>query len=438
MTALQQIEARINQAIGLDVRSVGASTLSIAVQARMRKRKIKAHEEYSAVLENSETELQDLIEEVVVPETWFFRDRSPFRALAEWVRNTWMPAHPHEALRLLSAPCSSGEEPFSLVMALLDAGLDPEQFSVEAIDISRAALERARQGVFGQNSFRGQGLEFRDKHFCKASRGWRLNESVLKQVQFRQANVLDPAFWKSGAVRNVIFCRNLLIYLDPDAQSRLLASIQATLSPDGLLFAGHAEAFICSGFGYEAAQMPMAFAFRKRDGKPGAAAAHPAQLSSPTPARKVSAPVPLHVIKAKAPAIQVVAQGGERAPQPQENPKVPAAADQPGETLLAEAQSLADAGRFQAAMEKCDAYLRSHGPSSRVFCLLGLIHDAAGEMAEAHTLYRKALYMEPEHCEALAHLALLARKSGDEAAARQFEKRVIRAQNRTSTTAQTA
>ena len=443
MTAMKQIQARINQAIGLDVRSVGASTLSLAVQARMRKRKITAQEQYSEVLENSDTELQDLIEEVVVPETWFFRDRAPFRALGEWVRNTWMPAHPHEALRLLSAPCSSGEEPFSMVMALLDAGLDAEQFSVEAIDVSRTVLERARHGVFGQNSFRGQDLEFRERYFSKVARGWQLNEHVVKQVQFRQANVLDSAYWNNGAVRHVIFSRNLLIYLDQEAQSRLLTSILTTLSPEGLLFVGHAEAFICSGFGFEPAQMSMAFAFRKRS--PAAIPKADPLLPIPSQPKKVAIPAVARSA-GKVPQLQPVPKGkpaalpggGNRAPQLQEVIKAGAAPSQTAETMLAEAQTLADAGRFQAAMEKCDAYLRTHGPSSRVFCLLGLIHDAAGETAEAHTLYRKALYMEPEHCEALAHLALLAKKSGDDAAARQFEKRVNRAQTRTSTTAKTA
>ena len=95
---------------------------------------------------------------------------------------TWLPAHPAGVLRILSAQCSTGEEPFSIVMALLDAGLEAHQFNVEAVDISQHALAHARKGVYSQNSFRGARTEFREKYFVKAGNNWRLSDPVLKQV----------------------------------------------------------------------------------------------------------------------------------------------------------------------------------------------------------------------------------------------------------------
>ena len=421
MIAHKEIEIRLNRVMGLDLHSIGPSTLAMAIQARKRKRKIQDEAEYCAVLEHSDSELQELIEELVVPETWFFRDRAPFEALTEWVRSVWGPEHPMEVLRVLSAPCSSGEEPFSIVMALLDAGLEPERFSVEAVDISRTVLERARQGIFGRNSFRGQDLEFRERYFTKTSNGWTLNEAVLKQVQFSQANVLDPSFASAAGAKDVIFCRNLLIYFDQEAQSRLLTVLSKKLAPDGLLFVGHAEAFICSSLGFETAQMPMAFAFRNRGAKaPETKAPSHSGPQKPKPTRAPLATFPKPV-KPRV-ALAVFKPAPETVPNAEAN--------------LEEAQRLADAGRFEAAMEQCDSYLRTHGPSSRAFCLLGLIHDAAGETAEAQSLYRKALYLEPDHCEALAHLALLAKKSGDTAAARHLQQRGLRAQ--TNANARTA
>ena len=109
-------------------------------------------------------ELQELIDTVAVPETWFFRDRGAFIALARIALDAMVRRGPTDVLRILSVPCSTGEEPYSIAMSLLDAGLSPQRFQVEAIDISHRAIERARAGVYRRNSFRGQDLLFRGRH----------------------------------------------------------------------------------------------------------------------------------------------------------------------------------------------------------------------------------------------------------------------------------
>ena len=96
-------------------------------------------------------------------------------------------------------------------------------------------------------------------------------------------------------------------------------------------------------------------------------------------------------------------------------------------TELAEIRRMADAGQFEAAIKKCDTCLQVHGPSSHTFYLLGLVNDASGNITGADDFYRKAVYLEPDHYEALTHLSLLAKKSGDAAAARQWSQRAQRA-----------
>jgi chemotaxis protein methyltransferase WspC len=123
--------------IGLDLDSVGASSLRAAVAARMAARGVRDPALYASLLE-SRDEREALVDAVVIPETWFFRDRVPFELLAE--RAT-------PGLRVLSAPCSSGEEPYSIAMALLDAGLAPGGFRIDALDISAPLLARARAGI---------------------------------------------------------------------------------------------------------------------------------------------------------------------------------------------------------------------------------------------------------------------------------------------------
>ena len=102
---------------------------------------------------------------MVVTETWFFREKQPFAALVRLVIEEWLPAHPTGKLRLLSVPCSSGEEPYSMAMALMDAGFLAARFEISAVDISSRALAFAQRAIYGRNSFRGADLEFRARHF---------------------------------------------------------------------------------------------------------------------------------------------------------------------------------------------------------------------------------------------------------------------------------
>ncbi len=425
MTAIRDIEARLGRDIGLDVRSLGPNAVTSAVRSRMRQRGIQHDEEYAALLLAADTEMQELIEQIVVPETWFFRDRQPFLTLGRWAMDEWFPARSSGVLRLLSMPCASGEEPYSMVMSLLDAGAPPERFVVEGLDISAVALERARQAVYGRNSFRGHNLEFRDKYFHPAPDGWRLTEAVRQQVQFRQANVLAPALGEDAGTKDVVFCRNVLIYFDAPAQHRVMTTLDRLLSPDGLLFVGHAEAFVFRNFGFAPAGIPMAFAFRKCGVKtPAPDGQRRHQLASgfaPNPALAPGrlSPAIVRPMKTAAPAPQFVPP-----------PKLEVAAGADPHAELTEAHRLADAGCFEAALEKCAAHLKAHGPSGRAFYLLGLVNDAAGRTAEASDFYRKALYLEPDHYEALAQLSLLAQKSGDARVARQLQQRAKRAREK--------
>lgn len=415
MKVIANIEKHLRDAIGFDVQSVGNGIFAAAVQARMRHYRTGDQEQYYSVLIERQGERQALIEEVVVAETWFFRDWNPFFFLGRWAANTWLPAHPEATLRVLSAPCSTGEEPFSIVMALLDAGLPPNRFIVEAVDISQQALARARKGVYSQNSFRGGRLEFRDKYFEKAGAGWRLKSLVKDQVKFEHANLVDPCFRAGDAGLDIVFCRNLLIYLAPEVQTELIGRLRSLLSPDGLFFVGHAEAFIASQCNLEPVQA-MTFAFRKRTTAPRRSV-FTADAPVAKARRHFPPPIVLPAVAPK-PAHRPQAVDARQKPLPSPvQPPSPAAA-------LNEIQRLADHGDYDAAKQSCESSLHTHGPSPGLFCLLGLIHEASGKAGQAREFYRKALYLEPGHVESLAHLALLERAAGNRAAASRLENRM--------------
>ena len=404
---MTRIESLLRREIGLDATSIGSSLIERAARLRMKALGLKTVEEYCDRFEKSREERAELVESVVVNETWFFRDPEAFAALARMVWQDWLPRKAAAPLRVLSVPCATGEEPYSLAIALLDAGLAPERFNVDAVDISARSLARARRAVYGKNSFRGKDLSFRDRYFRPAREGHALDPRVCGCVHFVQDNLLADIFPGSDTPYDFIFCRNLLIYFDHPTQLKALARLQQLLSADGVLFVGPAELPIFLDRGFVSLELPMAFACRKSRSEDTKRIRKKTQATPPAPAPAVPAP----------PVARAPAESHPRGAVPRRR------AD------LAEAQRLADAGQMAAASEICEACLREQGPSAQAYYLLGLINDAAGDPV-ADDFYRKALYLEPGHYEALWHLALLLEKSGDVAGARAYKRRAEQAQKK--------
>src|SRR5689334_16663135 len=116
--------------MGLDAASIGSSLVQRTVRLRMKILGLKQVVDYAQLLRTSPQEWNELVESVIVTESWFFRDCEPFAALVRLVFEEWLPAHPTAPLRLLSLPCSAGEEPYSMAMALLDAGVAADRFQI--------------------------------------------------------------------------------------------------------------------------------------------------------------------------------------------------------------------------------------------------------------------------------------------------------------------
>jgi chemotaxis protein methyltransferase WspC len=402
-----RFEQLLERTMGLNAASIGAAAIERAVRARLAACKLEDADagHYWQQVQRSPEELQALVEEVVVPETWFFRDPQAFAALTHIVTREWLPAHASGVLRLLSLPCSTGEEPYTMAMALIDAGVPCDRFIIDAVDISGEALARARRGIYGGNSFRGQNLSFRDRHFERLERGCRIDERVRGPVRFVQGNLLNEDFLRGGEVYDIVFCRNLLIYFDTDTQKRAIEVLKHLLSRDGMLFVGHSEAGLMLGHDLVSAKMPMAFAFRRA-----------AAVSSQP--KKESAPVRL--------ALQRKVAAPTMAPR-RPPPSAPFARKHPSPApTLAELRRIADRGLVAEAARGCETYMREHGPSPEAFLLLGLISDASGDLSAAAGYYRKALYLQPDHSEALGHLALLLNKQGDAAGAKVLNDRMRR------------
>ncbi|EGH12519.1 chemotaxis protein methyltransferase WspC, partial [Pseudomonas savastanoi pv. glycinea str. race 4] len=143
----------LKERIGLDVTSVGEAIIERALRQRATAAHCPDSDAYWHLLVSSPQEQQALIEAVIVPETWFFRYPESFVTLGMLARERIASLAGVRPLRILSLPCSTGEEPYSIAMALFDAGVDARQFKVDAIDISPVSIAKAEHGIYGKNSF---------------------------------------------------------------------------------------------------------------------------------------------------------------------------------------------------------------------------------------------------------------------------------------------
>jgi len=418
MSSDQRFFDFLKDRIGLDVASVGAAIIERAVRQRTTASKALSADEYWQTLQGSRDEQQALIEAVIVPETWFFRYPESFATLAKLASKRLTEINHMRALRILSLPCSTGEEPYSIAMALLDAGLKPHQFKVEGMDVSPLSVEKAKRAVYGKNSFRGQDIAFRERHFSAEDDGYKLSERVLEQVRLQVANLLDPTLLANEPPYDFVFCRNLLIYFDQPTQQQVFEVLKRLTHVDGVLFIGPAEGSLLGRLGMRSIGIAQSFAFSRQslaepELLPSAFAPTSTPLPTPQPVRRVTPPPPLRSrpFAAVAPVANTTTTT---------NPNAAA--------LLASIAALANEGKSTEARAACELYLRSHEPVAQVFYWLGLLSDVAGRALEAQGFYRKALYLEPQHPDALMHLAALLQSQGDTAGARRLQERAARSE----------
>ncbi|MEE4714442.1 protein-glutamate O-methyltransferase CheR [Pseudomonas alliivorans] len=412
----------LKERIGLDVTSVGEAIIERALRQRAASAKCPDSDAYWHLLVTSPQEQQALIEAVIVPETWFFRYPESFVTLGKLARERLTALDGARPLRILSLPCSTGEEPYSIAMALIDAGIGVRQFKIDAIDISPVSIARAKHGVYGKNSFRGSDLSFRERFFTPAGESFEISDLVRGCIDFQPGNLLDPKLSKQVAY-DIVFCRNLVIYFDRPTQQHVFQVLKQLTREDGVLFIGPAEGNLLSAIGMRSLGIAQSFVFRHapRD----TAATLTAPVSAPF---STATPRPVPDAPARAPVARPVSRNSA-AFAPGIKPAV-ATGTSESAALLGTIASLANEGKTVEARAACERYLQQHEPVAQVFYWLGLLCEVEGRAAEAQGFYRKALYLQPQHSESLAQMAALLAARGDSAGARRLQDRAVRGANK--------
>ena len=239
----EEIRRLIHEHAGISLHPGKRHMVYSRVARRLRALQLVRFETYLGRLKDDPDEWQQFVNSLTTNLTSFFRESHHFPLLAEHVRTH---CKGRDAM-IWSAACSTGEEPWSIAMTLIDAcGSYKPPVQIVATDVDTAVLRHAQEGVYGEDRVANIPPEDLKRFFLRgkgAREGLvRVRPELMEMVTFRQLNLL-AADWPVRPPFDAIFCRNVMIYFDKPTQRRVLTRMRQMLRPDGLLFAGHAESF---------------------------------------------------------------------------------------------------------------------------------------------------------------------------------------------------
>jgi len=431
---VERFRAAIRQRLGLAFDDARTGFLAEVLQRRLAAESASPAG-YLARLESGgcRGELGALARELTVGETYLFRNSEQFRALAEIALPRRLRAsRGARHLRLVSAGCASGEEPYSLAITCREAIAEPGwAVQIRAVDINPAALARAAEARFSAWALRETPGEVRARWFRPAGHALTLDPAVRELVVFEQRNLAedDPELWPAQGL-DIVFCRNVLMYFAPEQAQALVARIAAALAPGGYLFLGHAENLRGLSDRFHLRHTHNTFYYeRKTEGRVvalprapngaawaaaiGAASERVAALCAAPEAAEPAAEAPWNA----APAFELLR--AERIAEALALVRArPAGRAQDPELLLLEAVLLAHRGEREAAEACCRRLLGLDGLNAGAHYALALCRESAGDGVAAAEHDRIAIHLDPGFAMPHLHLGLLVRRRGERAAAR--------------------
>lgn len=424
--ACRRAQALVATRLGLDFPERRRPDLERGLARALRASPIAEPETYLAwvaTLPDESPELRRLAGYLTVGETYFFRDRPAFEALEQEVLPALIAARRTDGmlrLRLWSAGCATGEEPYSLAI-LLDRLLPDRAdwaLTLLATDINPEALETAARGRYREWSFRDTPRATRDRYFRRRGPGsFELDPGIRRMVAFAPLNLADdgyPDVVTNTSAMDLILCRNVLMYLTREAQRATVARLQRALVSGGWLVVSPAEASAELLHPLGPVNFPDAIFYRKSavsDQRSAASVLLPGwQVASPGLSEIPAPPAPAAAPRPSAPS------------PPQDEAR---AFPEPA-TDLQRARALADRGQLEEARDLCERALARDRLDPEAHLLLAAIHQERGEVPVALEALRRAIYLAPDSAPAHFLLGSLLLQQGQRARGRRSMAIVVR------------
>jgi chemotaxis protein methyltransferase CheR len=238
-----KISRLVYQIAGIDLHEGKQELVKARLIKRLRHLKIFGFDRYLKYLANdkSGSEIRAMVDVLTTNKTNFFREPEHL----DYLRNEIITGLGKEQIRIWSAGCSSGEEPYSIAITLCEAipDIGKSDIKILATDISDRMMERARQGLYDEETLKGMSLQLKHRYFEHAetgiSRRYRVVPQLQSMVRFAKLNLMED--WPMRGLFDVIFCRNVMIYFDKPTQEKLVKRFWSQLRAGGYLMVGHSE-----------------------------------------------------------------------------------------------------------------------------------------------------------------------------------------------------
>ncbi|MBI5566474.1 MAG: tetratricopeptide repeat protein, partial [Chloroflexi bacterium] len=386
------------------------NALANALSNRIHALHLSNDQAYLAHLHNDETEWLKLAEELTVHETAFFRHAGQFRVLSEVILPELVRLRaPERTLRLWSAACATGEEAYSLAIAIRRLGLPADwQVEILATDLSTRALDVARQGVFDKRRLRTLSSEQIALYFDPCGERFQLHSDLRSMVRFAQFNLTQASPVPDEFRRmDLVFCENVLIYFSPEAIRRCVTHLRDVLREGGYLFLGYSETLYGMSEGFLTISFNDAYVYR-REMTP---------LAEPLKARPALPP--------RAPQTATLLPVRPRPSAPAPAPALASVvAQRPAVTSpsLSSVEALIDGGDLAGAIRLTEKWLALEPESKPARFTLARLYAAKDLDVEAADLLRRLLRVDPLHAPSYLLLGILCYRQGEiEEALAQFQ-----------------
>lgn len=387
--------------------------LELALLERLENRGYESYREYYHFLKflpEGRLELRELFDLVTIGETYFFRNKPQFDVLMTSVLPDLLRRKansPDRCIRVWSAGCSGGDEAYSIVIAFRE--VMPFQgdwkISVLGTDINRKGLAYAKEAVYAEKSVGSMPREYIDRHFKVRGPTYALNPEVKRWVHFEYHNLARDPFHLEGMQNvDILFCRNVTIYFDPQTTQQVIGNFYNCLVPEGYLFLGHTETLWQIPHRFERIDFPQTFIYRKGTDSASEDAARPFMA------------VPQMPVETRASAGETVSEnrvslqeGGSGTLEKSgslTSVREPAFLRRKGESgssrdreihaSMNRATALANEARYGEAAEVLTEVVEADNLNVEAYHLLGVLCYKNGNLEEAETQFRKAIYVSPE------------------------------------------
>lgn len=444
--ATQRFRAAIGQQIGLKFDDTKLGFLGQVLQRRLETRGCGS-EVYLCDLESGSTqsEISALARELTVGETYFFRNIEQFRALADIALSERMRVRrSFRLIRMLSAGCASGEEPYSMAIVAREVIADPSwKIEIRAVDLNPLVVEKSKRARYSAWSLRDTPDEVLAKWFRPIGREMAIDDRVKSIVTFEVANLAsgEAAIWQPGSY-DVVFCRNALMYFEPEQMRAVIERIAESLVPGGFLFLGHAETLRGVSDRFHLLHSHDTFYYQLKNESAGhrrpVMPYFPKTFAPPAMPRlafdaswvdeirmaseRVAALLPDKTAEGTAeprqtnfdpaPVFELIRQ--ERFAEALDHVQSkPPRRDQDPDVLLLEVMLLAHSSELKRAEDAALRLLVVDEFNAGAHYVLALCREHAGDRERAAEHDRVAAYLDPVFAMPRLHLGLLARRAGD-------------------------